>query len=191
MNQLSIIEAIFDEAVKIKTAQELEQFLDERCPEVEIRQQVERLLAMDGNDEFLASPPQQLVGDTNHRGLEIAIGASVGSYKIREQIGEGGMGVVYCAEQLEPVRRKVALKVIKPGMDSREIIARFEAERQALAMLDHPNITRILDGGLSDNDRPFFVMELVRGIPITEFCDESQLSLRERLQLFHTTCTAV
>lgn len=191
MNEMSVIAAIFDEAVKIKTTQELEQFLDERCPEVEIRQQVERLLAMDGNDEFLASPPHQLVGDAGHRGFEVEIGVSIGPYKIREQIGEGGMGIVFCAEQLEPVRRKVALKVIKPGMDSREIIARFEAERQALAMLDHPNITRILDGGLSENNRPFFVMELVRGIPITEFCDESRLSLRERLQLFRTTCSAV
>ena len=94
-------------------------------------------------------------------------------YKLLQQIGEGGMGVVYMAEQHEPVRRKVALKIIKPGMDTRQVIARFEAERQALAMMDHPNIAKVLDAGTTDSGRPYFVMELVRGVPITEYCDET------------------
>ena len=101
------------------------------------------------------------------------------------------MGVVYMAEQAEPVRRKVAVKIIKPGMDSAQVIARFEAERQALAMMDHPNIARVLDAGTTDTGRPYFVMELVKGVPITEYCDRNRLSLRERLELFAPVCRAI
>ena len=101
------------------------------------------------------------------------------------------MGVVYMAEQMQPVRRKVALKIIKPGMDTRQVIARFEAERQALAMMDHPNIARVLDAGATESGRPYFVMELVRGIPITEYCDRNRLSIAERLDLFVLVCQAV
>ena len=108
-----------------------------------------------------------------------------------EQIGEGGMGVVYVAEQTQPVRRKVALKIIKPGMDTKQVIARFEAERQALAMMDHPNIARVHDAGATESGRPYFVMELVRGIPITDYCDREQLSIPERLELFVLVCRAV
>ena len=108
-----------------------------------------------------------------------------------EQIGEGGMGVVYVAEQQEPVRRKVALKVIKPGMDSRQVVARFEAERQALALMDHPNIARVHDAGTTESGRPYFVMELVRGLPITEYCDRENLPVPERLELFVLVCRAV
>ena len=104
------------------------------------------------------------------------VGATVGPYKLLEQIGGGGMGVVYMAEQLRPVRRKVALKIIKPGMDSGQVIARFEAERQALAMMDHPNIAKVLDAGTTDAGRPYFVMELVKGIPITDYCDQARLT---------------
>ncbi len=132
-------------------------------------------------------------------------GTMIGRYKLLEQIGEGGFGVVYMAEQIEPVQRKVALKVIKAGMDTREVIARFEAERQALALMDHPNIAKILDGGVTGGSesqisdfksqisarRPYFVMELVRGIPITEFCDQKKLSTTERLELFMKVCSAV
>lgn len=118
-------------------------------------------------------------------------GQTIGRYKLLEQIGEGGFGVVYMAEQLEPVQRKVALKIIKAGMDSRQIIARFEAERQALALMDHPNIARVLDAGTTETGRPYFVMELVRGIAITEYCDEKQLSTSERLQLFMKVCQAI
>jgi len=118
------------------------------------------------------------------------VGAMVGRYKLLEQIGEGGFGVVYMAEQQQPLRRKVALKVVKPGMDSRQILARFEAERQALAIMDHPNIAKVFDAGATDSGRPYFVMELVKGEPITEFCDRSQLPPRERLELFGQVCQA-
>src|ERR1035438_9824079 len=113
-----------------------------------------------------------------------AAGLRIGRYKLLEKIGEGGFGLVYMAEQIEPVQRKVALKIIKAGMDTREVIARFEAERQALALMDHPNIARVLDGGATAAGRPYFVMELVRGIPITDYCDQAQLSTPERLRLF-------
>src|ERR1051326_3820289 len=115
----------------------------------------------------------------------------VGPYKLLEQIGEGGMGAVYMAEQVHPVRRKVALKIIKPGMDTRQVIARFEAERQALAMMEHPNIAKVFDAGTTDTGRPYFVMELVKGIPITEYCDQAKLTPRERLELFIQVCQAV
>ncbi|HEV8061686.1 MAG TPA: serine/threonine-protein kinase [Gemmataceae bacterium] len=118
-------------------------------------------------------------------------GALIGPYKLMEQIGEGGMGLVFVAEQQQPVRRKVALKVIKPGMDSRQVIARFEAERQALALMDHPNIAKVHDGGATAGGRPYFVMELVKGLPITEYCDENRLTPRERLELFVHVCQAV
>ena len=115
----------------------------------------------------------------------------IGPYKLLEQIGEGGFGVVFMAEQQRPVRRRVALKVIKPGMDTRQVIARFEAERQALALMDHPNISRVLDAGATESGRPYFVMELVRGIPLSEFCDQNRLTVGERLELFITVCHAV
>ena len=118
-------------------------------------------------------------------------GTVIGPYKLLEQIGQGGFGLVFVAEQQQPIRRKVALKVIKPGMDTRDVIARFEAERQALAMMDHPNIARVLDAGATDSGRPYFVMELVRGISITEFCDNNKLTPRERLELFVSVCQAV
>ena len=114
-----------------------------------------------------------------------------GRYKLLEAIGEGGMGTVWVAEQTQPVRRKVALKLIKPGMDSKSVLARFEAERQALAVMDHPNIAKVLDGGLTETGRPFFVMEYVKGVPITEYCDATRLSVPERLQLFVQVCQAV
>src|SRR5262245_6271879 len=119
------------------------------------------------------------------------IGTMIGRYKLLQKIGEGGFGVVYMAEQVEPVQRKVALKIIKAGMDTKEVIARFEAERQAIALMDHPNIARALDAGATEAGRPYFVMELVRGIPITEYCDQKQLPTCERLQLFIRVCQAV
>jgi serine/threonine protein kinase/tetratricopeptide (TPR) repeat protein len=118
-------------------------------------------------------------------------GARVGPYKVLQPIGEGGMGVVYLAEQSYPVQRKVALKVLKPGMDSKEVIARFEAERQALALMDHPHIAKVLDAGTTDTGRPYFVMELVKGVPITQFCDDGRLGVRERLGLFVPVCQAI
>ncbi|MCU0880486.1 MAG: tetratricopeptide repeat protein, partial [Pirellulaceae bacterium] len=115
----------------------------------------------------------------------------IGPYKLLEQIGEGGMGVVYMAEQIEPVERQVAMKIIKPGMDSRQVIARFEAEEQALAMMDHPNIAKVFEGGTTDSGQPYFVMELIQGIPITRYCDEHHLTPRQRLDLFVPVCHAV
>ena len=133
-----------------------------------------------GEDMSASAPP-----------LDVASQPQIGPYKIREQLGEGGMGYVYVAEQTKPVRRKVALKVIKPGMDTKEVVARFEAERQALAMMSHPNIAKVLDGGTTEQGRPYFVMELVRGVPITQFCDEQKLTTRDRLELFLSVCQAV
>ncbi len=118
-------------------------------------------------------------------------GTDVGRYRLLEKIGEGGFGVVYMAEQREPVRRKVALKIVKLGMDTRQVVGRFEVERQALALMEHPNIARVLDGGATETGRPFFVMELVRGTPITQFCDEAEATTEERLELFIQVCSAI
>src|SRR5689334_174528 len=115
----------------------------------------------------------------------------IGPYLLVRKIGEGGMGVVYHARQIQPIRREVALKLIKPGMDSREVIARFESERQALALMDHPNIARVFDAGTAATGLPYFVMELVFGVPITRYCDARRLSLRERLELFIPVCRAI
>ena len=120
-----------------------------------------------------------------------AVGQTLGRYKLLEQIGEGGCGMVYVAEQKEPVRRKVALKVIKLGMDTKQVVARFEAARQALAMMDHPNIAKVLDAGTTDVGRPYFVMELVRGVRITDYCDQANLGTKERLDLFIKVCHAI
>ena len=119
------------------------------------------------------------------------LGTQIGPYTLRELLAEGGMGVVYVAEQTEPVKRKVALKIIQSGLATKEVVARFEAERQALAMMDHPNIARVFDGGATDSGQPYFVMELVQGLTITEYCDRKLLSTHARLQLFVTVCEAV
>ncbi|MFW9894115.1 MAG: serine/threonine-protein kinase, partial [Candidatus Thorarchaeota archaeon] len=118
-------------------------------------------------------------------------GTLIGRYKLLERIGEGGFGAVWAAEQREPVRRRVALKIIKLGMDTEQVIARFEAERQALALMDHPGIAKVLDAGATETGRPYFVMELVRGIPITDYCNQAQLTTRQRLDLFISVCHAI
>src|SRR6185369_1967840 len=120
---------------------------------------------------FLEKPPAKYVETIEHSPITEKPGDCLGPYKLMEQIGEGGFGLVFVAEQHQPVRRKVALKVIKPGMDTREVVARFEAERQALALMDHPNIAKVFAAGATDSGRPYFVMELVRGTPITHYCD--------------------
>src|SRR5205807_5321753 len=132
---------------------------------------------------FLASPAPAPDRDpaADQPAVSERPGTVIGPYKLLEQIGEGGFGVVFMAEQQQPIRRKVAVKVLKPGMDTRQVIARFEAERQALALMDHPNIARVLDAGETVSGRPYFVMELVRGLPITEYCDQNCLTPRERL----------
>jgi len=123
--------------------------------------------------------------------IEQGPGTMIGRYKLLEKIGEGGFGTVYVAEQREPVKRRVALKIIKLGMDTKQVIARFEAERQALALMDHPNIAKVLDAAATDAGRPYFVMELVRGIKITDYCDQNNLSTRQRLDLFVRVCQAI
>jgi len=145
------------------------------------------LRASEAPAAFLPEQPGNSATDPGAADLE-APGSVIGRYKLLEQIGEGGFGVVFMAEQLEPVRRRVALKIIKPGMDSRQVIGRFEAERQALAMMEHPNIAKVLDAGTTDVSRPYFVMELVRGIRITDYCDQAQCSTKERLDLFIKVC---
>jgi serine/threonine protein kinase/tetratricopeptide (TPR) repeat protein len=167
-------------------------YLDEVCgQDIELKQRVEALLARhEAAGSFLESPAPALPPTTDEPATERP-GTVIGPYKLLQQIGEGGMGTVYMAEQTQPVQRKVALKIIKPGMDSRQIIARFEAERQALALMDHPNIARVLDAGATGTGRPYFVMELVKGNPITKYCDEHHLSPRERLDLFVPVCQAV
>src|SRR5690242_5239748 len=142
-------------------------------------------------DGFLELPAPGLGATVDTPAVAESPGAVIGPYKLLQKIGEGGMGVVWMAEQTQPVQRKVALKVIKPGMDSRQVTARFEAERQALALMEHPHIARVLDAGATDSGRPYFVMELVRGIPITEFCDQNRLTPKKRLELFVTVCQAV
>jgi serine/threonine protein kinase/tetratricopeptide (TPR) repeat protein len=155
-----------------------------------LRQRVKLLLGAHQDDSFLASPAAGL-GKTIDDPITERPGTVIGPYKLMEQIGEGGMGLVFVAEQQQPVRRKVALKVIKPGMDTQQVIARFEAERQALALMDHPNIAKVLDGGQTGSGRPYFVMELVKGVPITEYCDQNQVPVRQRLELFLSVCQAV
>jgi len=171
---------ILAEAVSKATSAECAAYLDGACREYpELRSRVEALLdAHDRAGGFLEAPvvtlPQQTVVVSPP--LTEKVGDRIGRYKLLQQIGEGGCGVVYMAEQEEPVRRRVALKVIKLGMDTKSVIARFEAERQALALMDHPNIAKVLDAGATETGRPFFVMELVRGIKITEYCDQNHLS---------------
>jgi serine/threonine protein kinase len=169
-------------------------FLDGACADERLRQQVESMLLVHEQlGSFLESPASPLAATFDHQVRETP-GTVIGPYKLLEVIGEGGFGVVFMAEQQRPVHRKVALKVLKPGMDTCQVVARFEAERQALALMDHPNIARVFDGGATDPPqagRPYFVMELVKGIPITEFCDEGQLILRERLERFVDVCQAV
>jgi serine/threonine protein kinase/tetratricopeptide (TPR) repeat protein len=188
---LPSVETLFAEALEIPSAGERAAYLERACAGDEgLRRHVETLLeAHDRAGRFLDPPALAATAD-RPRPAE-GPGAAVGPYKLMEQIGEGGMGAVYVAEQHHPVRRKVALKIIKPGMDSRQVVARFEAERQALAMMDHPNIARVHDGGATASGRPFFVMELVRGIPITDYCDRERLSIPERLDLFVLVCRAV
>jgi len=145
------------------------------------------LSAYDEQPSYLAGPVCGLVATVDSPIAERP-GTLIGPYKLLEQIGEGGMGVVYMAEQQRPMRRLVALKLIKPGMDSKQVIARFEAEKQALAMMDHENIAKVFEAGTTDTGRFYFAMKLVRGIPINEFCEQRRLSVRERLELFIQVC---
>ena len=184
---------VFSEAVNL-TADGRGAYLDRACAgDEKLRQRVEALLRThDHAGDFLEQSPQrEALGAVPGAAIGERPGDRIGRYKLLQQIGEGGCGVVYMAEQEEPVRRRVALKIIKPGMDTKSVIARFEAERQALAMMDHPNIAKVLDAGATESGRPYFVMELVRGVKITEYCDQNSLTTGERLCLFVEVCRAV
>src|SRR6266540_6427824 len=187
-------------------------YLEQACSgDPALRASVEGLLRANvGASGFLGRPAAGLVATVDEPPLQESPGTQIGPYKLLQQIGEGGMGTVFMAEQTQPIQRKVALKIIKAGMDSRQVVARFEAERQALAMMDHVNIARVFDGGTtgessgsrqtsdsagtlasSATGRPYFVMELVHGVPITKYCDDNHLTPRERLELFVPVCQAI
>jgi serine/threonine protein kinase/tetratricopeptide (TPR) repeat protein len=186
------VKSIFGHAMELASPEEREAYLARACgDDPRLRVEVESLLqaAEDAGGFLQAARPADETADESP--LAERPGTVIGPYKLLEQIGEGGFGVVYMAEQERPVCRKVALKVLKPGMDTRQVVARFEAERQALALMDHPNIAHIHDGGTTAAGRPYFVMELVRGVPITDYCDQSQLSVPARLELFVRVCQAV
>jgi serine/threonine protein kinase/Flp pilus assembly protein TadD len=186
------VDAVFAAAVELSSPAERAEYVRRVCGEnAELGKRVEELLAAHFEaGDFLERPPATVLHRIDEE-IHAAPGTVIGPYKLLQQIGEGGMGVVFMAEQNEPIQRTVALKIIKPGMDTRQVIARFEAERQALAVMDHPNIAKVLDAGTTEGGRPYFVMELVKGIPITKYCDDHKLSVRERLQLFNPVCEAV
>jgi eukaryotic-like serine/threonine-protein kinase len=185
--------SIFDAAIDIVDADQRAAYLKQACGDnAEFRRHLDELIAAQAKiGSFLDQPIAPPKPTTDYLPLPERPGTVIGPYKLLEQIGEGGFGVVFMAEQHRPIRRKVALKVLKPGMDTRQVVARFEAERQALALMDHPNIAHVFDGGETASGRPYFVMELVRGVPVTDFCDQSHLPVRERLNLFINICQAV
>jgi serine/threonine protein kinase len=196
--------AVFVEALEIADPEQRRQFLDHACgADPALREQVEKLFALSqsAGDFFKDCAPalapvaadaaQILVSAESALEPEIPESKQIGPYKLLQKLGEGGYGVVYMAEQEHPIRRRVALKIIKLGMDTKNVIARFEAERQALALMDHPNIARVLDAGSTETGRPYFVMELVYGVKITDYCDQNRVSMKERLELFIQVCNAV
>ena len=190
--------SIFAKALEIETPEARETYLDDACGgNAELRSEVVDLLAaFEQVGSFLKKPAVEIAPNASGPTVDKppmaeAAGQMIGQYKLLQQIGEGGMGLVYMAEQEKPMRRKVALKIIKLGMDTKQVIGRFEAERQALALMEHPNIAKVLDAGATASGRPYFVMELVKGISLTEYCDKNNLSTRERLDLFIPVCNAI
>ncbi len=193
---------LVQQAADLASPAERRAFLDRACAgDLALRARADEMLAA---SQRTSVPGDAKVPERREPGGEIAtdphgmllrttekLGDKVGRYRLIAEIGEGGCGTVYLAEQAEPVRRQVAVKVIKLGMDTRHVVARFEVERQALAMMDHPHIARVLDAGATELSRPFFVMELVRGVSITKFCDENALTTRERIELFIKVCQAI
>src|SRR5258706_1149876 len=184
---------IFLAAIEKATPEERAAYLDGACgKDPSLRRRVEDLLAKHfQQDSFMKKPAAERSRTIVVVPLSEGPGTVIGRYKLLEKLGEGGFGAVYVAEQKEPVKRRVALKIIKLGMDTRQVIARFEAERQALALMDHPNIAKVFDAGATETGRPYFVMELVRGVPITTYCDENNLGMVERLELFNRVCAAI
>jgi serine/threonine protein kinase len=197
-NADSSIDTIFSDAIELSDVSRRANFIAGACGNDENRRRrIEALVEahFGAGDSFLDPPvgSESLVAPASTPSLFAgpAVGAVIGLYTLREQLGEGGMGLVFVAEQTAPVRRKVALKIIKPGMDSRQVVARFEQERQALALMDHPHIAKVLDAGTTAGGLPYFAMELVRGLPVTHFCDNTRLPLADRLRLFAQVCRAV
>jgi serine/threonine protein kinase len=188
MNERSIFAAALDITDPVERAA----FLDRACGQQPgLRRHIDELLAAQDNLGSFLARPLTLPSGTAYASIRERPGSNIGPYKLLQPIGEGGMGVVYMAEQEQPVRRRVALKIIKPGRDSAQVIARFEAERQVLAMMDHLNIAKVFDAGTTESGLPYFVMELVSGVPITKFCDDHRLTPRQRLELFVPVCQAL
>jgi non-specific serine/threonine protein kinase/serine/threonine-protein kinase len=194
--------SIFLAAIDLADPSERAAYVDQACAgDAELRRRVEELLQAHDETGDLEPPViDDATAPLDHnapddRPSPTSIlegpGSRIGSYKLLQKIGEGGMGAVYMAEQERPIRRRVALKIIKPGMDTDQVVARFEVERQALALMDHPNIAKVLDAGTTESGRPYFVMDLVKGVPITQYCDEAKLSPQERLELFMPVCQAI
>ncbi|MEM0983859.1 MAG: protein kinase [Planctomycetota bacterium] len=187
------VQTLFERAIELLGG-EREKYLSDACgDDLDVRREVEALLAAYESAGAFLTAPDRLDDETDGdiAAITEGPGATIGRYRLLEQIGEGGFGVVFMAEQERPVRRRVALKIIKLGMDTKQVIARFEAERQALALMDHPNISRVLDAGATETGRPYFVMELVRGEPITKHCDSKKLPVRQRLELFCQVASAI
>jgi WD40 repeat protein/serine/threonine protein kinase len=193
MNQAAPnLEEIFFAALELEDPNDRSCFLDKACSDPEMRRRLDRLLARDAQaSRFLESPACLLPTEVESTERLESPGSVIGPYKLIDLISEGGMGTVWMGQQTEPVRRLVAVKLIKAGMDSKQVIARFEAERQALALMDHTNIARVLDAGTTSAGRPYFVMDLVKGVPITKYCDEHHLTPRQRLEIFIPVCQAV
>ncbi len=186
------IKSIFGRVVAIGSAEQCAEYLQQACAgDPALLAEIESLLQAEKDAGSFLRERKPSPAVTVDEPVTERPGMVIGPYKLLEQIGEGGFGIVFIAEQQAPIRRRVALKVLKPGMDTRQVIARFEAERQALAIMDHPNIARVFDGGATPTGRPYFVMEFVKGVPITQFCDEQTLSPRQRLELFIPVCQAI
>ena len=186
------VESILCAAVGLTTPEERKAYLQSACGgNEELRERVEKLLEAHFRAGNFLEPSAATLQPAAEQDIQERPGTLIGPYKLLQQIGEGGMGVVFLAEQSQPVQRRVALKIIKPGMDTRQVIARFAAEQQALALMDHPNIARVFDAGATESGRPYFVMELVKGVPITEYCDQQHLTPQQRLELFIPVCHAL
>src|SRR5688572_8143762 len=182
-NSVQDINSLFCAAIEIAAADERAAYLDKVCGNnAELKRRLEKLIAAHDSAGSFLDPSSAAAAATMELPLTERPGTVIGPYKLLQQIGEGGMGTVFLAEQMHPVQRKVALKVIKAGMDSRQVVTRFGGERQALALMDHVNIARVFDGGTTENGRPYFVMELVHGVPITTYCDDNHLTPRQRLE---------
>src|SRR5262245_39048098 len=184
---------IFFEVIDKATPEDRADCLDAACgQDLLLRRRVEDLLAKHFQQEsFMQGPAVEDPSTAAFAPATEGPGTFIDRYKLLEKLGEGGFGAVYVAEQREPVRRRLALKIIKLGMDTKQVVARFEAERQALALMDHPNIAKVLDAGATGTGRPYFVMELVRGVSITQYCDENYLPAGKRLELFIAVCQAI